>query len=1403
MGNTGNPTKASTTTINFSGATGNLADPPQVGDWIVGWVATDNITATTPTVTGITGSTGAVGTITSTLISTSATAGGVATLIMFRAQVTTAYTGAGLANYTITLSGAVTSKLGGMTAIYSSTGATLTFTQVVSQGTVNTLPSQYLLSADAPWGTNTATMAAMSSEAPSIITLLSPGSNTLGGEQQLFRCFTTGGSAVTNISGVGYVTIDPVAGGNWTPNTTLVDGGFSVWKISEPGLASVTSSRDTTWNTSEQVTANRNTTWNVSEALTSVTSSRATTWNTRALVTANRQTTWNTRAPVTANRQTTWNALQTVNVLRSTTWNVLKQVTNTRTTTWNALAPVTANRNTTWNVQGLASVTAVRATTWNVLQTVNVLRSTTWNVRLVVSQSRSTTWNTFAPVTSLRVTTWNTRAPVTGSKSTTWNTLLQVAANRSSTWNVTALTSVTASRSTTWWVQPNISPPYSNATKWNTPLATLYPGGVTLRSDSSTLMGRVLDGHGTTPQRNYLGSDTSQSTLPVYYVDNSTPLVNVRVWGSWRNGSDDNVQGTYQVNQDISVPMPALPKVVGFSDYQIVIVNVDTGDEWNFWKVGTNVDESLQPGLDGNSVWQPYDIGSGVIRYTCQSAARYGPVGANSVTTTGGYITGNGKPSMTPQPWGMRGAKVPYGIGLVRKTEVQSGVINHAIAWAYHGPSPDFVDPAQGSDGGTFGGVSGSDIPEGARIRLRPDFDLTSFPAGTARIVGKALQDYGAIMIDNSGWPKVYLEADPTANWTDVTASMLSAATLADYQVVEWVVTTPPPSGLDLIGTAQSGGSATAVASITVTLATGVPDNSYDMVGVNVQAAGIGITTPSGWTLLKNQTESSSVYTSVFYRKHATGDPATVLFNFTGTTSQYGWATWGVTGADLTTAFGTAVGAADATSDVNHVGPALTMTGSGSMQFEVAGLGSGSTVFNTPPSGMTQVVQNSGGKRIAVASGTNASPGTLGASTWVLSAAARGTVIRFEVYPGAPTTTSVTSSRSTTWNTGASVTSLRVTTWNTRSVVATASRATTWNTRSVVSSARATTWNALQQVIANRSSTWNVSGAIVSVTSSRATTWNVLTSLASARSTTWNVLAVVAGTRSTTWHTRASVVGVRSSSWNVLAAITATKASTWNTLALATGSRQTTWNTLFSQLSSRQTMWNTRATVATVSRQTTWNVLTVVGTVSRSTSWNALQQVTVNRSTTWDTAGSAVTITSSRSTTWNTFAQVSGVRSTTWNVRLLIVSSRQTLWNTWQSTGTASRSTTWNTFATVIVARSTTWNTSVSVLAVRSTTWHTRALASSTRATTWNTFAKATGTRSTSWQTLVYILVSRATTWKVRQAVSASRATMWNVASNGITWDVYRAPYVPGAVMVQNYLGVWVPAQEVVRWNGT
>jgi hypothetical protein len=123
-------------------------------------------------------------------------------------------------------------------------------------------------------------------------------------------------------------------------------------------------------------------------------------------------------------------------------------------------------------------------------------------------------------------------------------------------------------------------------------------------------------------------------------------------------------------------------------------------------------------------------------------------------------------PSENGNPFGSRGAGVPYLAGLVRPCEIARGRIDHALAFAYDYPSRRHVFPATKSDGI---GSARTDLPEGSRLQLDPTLGADEIGAwgcdGPCLVIARALQRYGMYVIDNAGRPKVMLEYEGTAAW--------------------------------------------------------------------------------------------------------------------------------------------------------------------------------------------------------------------------------------------------------------------------------------------------------------------------------------------------------------------------------------------------------------------------------------------------------------------------------------------------------------------------------------------------------------------------------------------------------------------------------------------------------------
>jgi hypothetical protein len=258
--------------------------------------------------------------------------------------------------------------------------------------------------------------------------------------------------------------------------------------------------------------------------------------------------------------------------------------------------------------------------------------------------------------------------------------------------------------------------PYAASSPWNTPI-----GGAPAYDPLSAVHVAAIDGS--------LSSDPDQYTYPVYEVGADTPLVPVTLSGvfSTVSGTGDTLSKTTGTQTQM-LPIPAGAGPAAGSDSQIILLDRDTGAEWGLFEL--HRDESGQ--------WQ----------------------------ATNGYRYNTTWSAVPPAGFGSRGAGVPYLTGLVRPCEIARGRIDHALAFAYDDPTPQWVFPATKSDGkSTF-----PDMPEGARLQLNPDLTPAQLAAmdctGPCLTIARALQEYGMYLIDHAGHPKLMLEYRDTADWS-------------------------------------------------------------------------------------------------------------------------------------------------------------------------------------------------------------------------------------------------------------------------------------------------------------------------------------------------------------------------------------------------------------------------------------------------------------------------------------------------------------------------------------------------------------------------------------------------------------------------------------------------------------
>ncbi len=286
--------------------------------------------------------------------------------------------------------------------------------------------------------------------------------------------------------------------------------------------------------------------------------------------------------------------------------------------------------------------------------------------------------------------------------------------------------------------------PYDANSAWNTPIGA----NPAIHPKSKQYVEAIADND------KPLTADVDQYSVPVYMFDASTPRVTIKMTGyfSSYDSGDDSRKGYGFAPTITSVPVPEGAKEGEGSDGQIVFWDPINQVEWGFWR------------------WDKKADGS----YTAQNGYR--------------YHTGPGYFGRFADGLSGRGAGTPYFSGLVRRWEIDQGRIDHAISFAYAFPEDRYTYPASKSDGT---GVLGVDLPEGARLQLNPNLTEADFNRyglnAKAKVVARALQEYGMIVIDRSGSSKLYVEDRLTAGWgSDVNRDFVSGIPWSEFRVLNF-----------------------------------------------------------------------------------------------------------------------------------------------------------------------------------------------------------------------------------------------------------------------------------------------------------------------------------------------------------------------------------------------------------------------------------------------------------------------------------------------------------------------------------------------------------------------------------------------------------------------------------------
>ena len=124
-------------------------------------------------------------------------------------------------------------------------------------------------------------------------------------------------------------------------------------------------------------------------------------------------------------------------------------------------------------------------------------------------------------------------------------------------------------------------------------------------------------------------------------------------------------------------------------------------------------------------------------------------------------------------------AGLPILPGLARYDEVARGVIDHALRFTVDRTRRAYISPARHyASRLTDPGLP----PMGLRVRLKADFDVSSFPK-QARVVLTALKRYGMLVADNgSSW---YISGAPDPRWKNDDLHTLGRVKGSDFEVVQ------------------------------------------------------------------------------------------------------------------------------------------------------------------------------------------------------------------------------------------------------------------------------------------------------------------------------------------------------------------------------------------------------------------------------------------------------------------------------------------------------------------------------------------------------------------------------------------------------------------------------------------
>ncbi len=210
------------------------------------------------------------------------------------------------------------------------------------------------------------------------------------------------------------------------------------------------------------------------------------------------------------------------------------------------------------------------------------------------------------------------------------------------------------------------------------------------------------------------------------------------------NGYDGNY-GNESDKGPYAIPLDAPIEGNGKGDSHVIAVDKDSGILYELYNASVAVDH--------------WEASSGAIFHLNSNKLRH--IGWTSADAAG----------------------LPIFAGLVRYDELDKGVIDHAIRFTLESSNvyPGFISPARHKVNSS--GQLHQSLPFGARIRLKANYDISSFSPHN-QIILTAMKKYGLMLADIGS--NMFISGAPDPRWNNDELRELLRVTGSDFEVVKF-----------------------------------------------------------------------------------------------------------------------------------------------------------------------------------------------------------------------------------------------------------------------------------------------------------------------------------------------------------------------------------------------------------------------------------------------------------------------------------------------------------------------------------------------------------------------------------------------------------------------------------------